>query len=149
MESFSFLKIITPNNVAIYGSLCALATYDRSELQANVIQSRFASEICLFVNKKYLKNNFYIISSFKSFLELEPQIREILFKFYDSKYAICLKLMDQIKDHLLLGKVFNYILYTMQLIIANLNLFMYLLKFKTCTCLLISTLSISPLDTDL
>lgn len=41
-------------------------------------------------------------SSFKSFLELEPQIRDILFKFNESKYAICLKLMDQIKDHLLL-----------------------------------------------
>ena len=66
--------------MAIYGCLCALATYDRRELQTNVIQS----------------------SSFKSFLELEPQIRDILFKFNESKYAICLKLMDQIKDSLLL-----------------------------------------------
>ena len=33
-------KIITPNNVAIYGTLCALATYDRQELKKNVIQSR-------------------------------------------------------------------------------------------------------------
>ena len=39
---------------------------------------------------------------FKSFLELEPQLRDILFKFNESKYAICLKLMDQIKDSLLL-----------------------------------------------
>ena len=37
---FYLIKIITPNNVAIYGSLCALATYDRRELQTHVIQSR-------------------------------------------------------------------------------------------------------------
>ena len=79
-DNFNYSEIITPNNVAIYGSLCALATYDRHELKTHVIQS----------------------SSFKSFLELEPQIRDIILKFYESKYAICLKLMDQIKDHLLL-----------------------------------------------
>ena len=66
--------------MAIYGCLCALATYDRRELQMHVIQS----------------------SAFKSFLELEPQVRDILFKFNESKYAICLKLMDQMKDHFLL-----------------------------------------------
>lgn len=60
--------------------MCALATYDRRELQTHVIQS----------------------SSFKSFLELEPQINDILQKFNESKYAICLKLMEQMKDFLML-----------------------------------------------
>lgn len=73
-------EIISPNNVAMYGGLCALATYDRSEIQKNVISS----------------------SSFKLFLELEPQLRDIIFKFYESKYASCLKLLDEIKDNLLL-----------------------------------------------
>jgi len=36
-------------------------------------------------------------SSFKLFLELEPQLRDIIFKFYESKYASCLKLLDEIK----------------------------------------------------
>ncbi|RNA22636.1 COP9 signalosome complex subunit 1 [Brachionus plicatilis] len=80
IDNFNYYEIMTPNNVATYGALCALATYDRRELQTHVIQS----------------------SSFKSFLELEPQIREILFKFNESKYAICLKLMDQMKDYLML-----------------------------------------------
>lgn len=40
IRMFYLIKIITPNNVAIYGSLCALATYDRRELQTHVIQSR-------------------------------------------------------------------------------------------------------------
>lgn len=75
-----FPEIISPNNVAMYGGLCALATYDRQEIQKNVISS----------------------SSFKLFLELEPQLRDIIFKFYESKYANCLKLLDEIKDNLLL-----------------------------------------------
>jgi len=35
-----FADMISPNNVAIYGGLCALATFDRDELQKNVISSR-------------------------------------------------------------------------------------------------------------
>lgn len=73
-------EFISPNNVAVYGGLCALATYDRKEVQKNVISS----------------------SSFKLFLELEPQLRDIIFKFYESKYASCLKLLDEIKDNLML-----------------------------------------------
>ncbi|PNF31628.1 COP9 signalosome complex subunit 1 [Cryptotermes secundus] len=75
-----FPELLSPSNVAMYGGLCALATFDRHELQKNVIFS----------------------SSFKLFLELEPQLRDIIFKFYESKYASCLKLLDEIKDNLLL-----------------------------------------------
>ncbi|XP_022089317.1 COP9 signalosome complex subunit 1-like isoform X2 [Acanthaster planci] len=75
-----FPDLLSPNNVAMYGGLCALASFDRQELQKNVISS----------------------SSFKLFLELEPQLRDIIFMFYESKYASCLKLLDDIKDNLLL-----------------------------------------------
>lgn len=44
----------------------------------------------------------FICSSFKLFLELEPQVRDIIFKFYESKYASCLKMLDEMKDNLLL-----------------------------------------------
>ncbi|RXG55120.1 COP9 signalosome complex subunit 1 [Armadillidium vulgare] len=40
--------------------------------------------------------------SFKLFLEVEPQLRDIIFKFYESKYASCLKLLDELKDTLML-----------------------------------------------
>ncbi|XP_012259039.1 COP9 signalosome complex subunit 1 isoform X1 [Athalia rosae] len=73
-------ELLSPGNVALYGGLCALATFDRHELQKQVIFS----------------------SSFKLFLELEPQLRDIIFKFYNSKYASCLKLLDEIKDNILL-----------------------------------------------
>jgi hypothetical protein len=36
-------------------------------------------------------------SSFKLFLELEPQLREIVYKLHDSKYASSLKLLDEMK----------------------------------------------------
>ncbi|XP_059613641.1 COP9 signalosome complex subunit 1b isoform X1 [Phlebotomus argentipes] len=75
-----FPEMISSSNVAMYGGLCALATFDRQELQKNVISS----------------------SSFKLFLELEPQLRDIIFKFYESKYASCLRLLDEIRDNLLL-----------------------------------------------
>nr|XP_006814657.1 PREDICTED: COP9 signalosome complex subunit 1-like isoform X2 [Saccoglossus kowalevskii] len=75
-----FPDLLSPNNAAMYGGLCALASFDRQELQKNVISS----------------------SSFKLFLELEPQLRDIIFKFYESKYASCLKMLDEVKDNLLL-----------------------------------------------
>lgn len=34
------LQLISANNIATYGSLCALATFDRQELQRLVISSR-------------------------------------------------------------------------------------------------------------
>lgn len=76
----NFPEMLSSNNVAMYGGLCALATFDRQELQKLIIQS----------------------SSFKLFLELEPQLRDIIFKFYESKYATCLRLLDEIRDNLLL-----------------------------------------------
>lgn len=108
-EHFNFSDIITANNVAVYGCLCALATYDRRELKAHVIQS----------------------SSFKSFLELEPQIREILFKFNESKYAICLKLMDQMKDHLLLDMYLSPHVNTLYSLIRHKALKQYFSPYKS------------------
>lgn len=75
-----YAEVISLHDVAVYGGLCALASFDREELQKKVLSS----------------------SSFKLFLELDPQLRDILHKFYASKYASCLLMLDQIKDNLLL-----------------------------------------------
>ena len=76
----SLNDIMSPNNVAIYGGLCALATFDRDELR-----------------KKVLHN-----SDFRLFLELEPQLREAISRFLESKYPDCLKLLDELKDAFML-----------------------------------------------
>lgn len=39
----------------------------------------------------------HVCSSFKLFLELEPQLRDVLYKFHESQYAACLKLLDEMK----------------------------------------------------
>ncbi|XP_052781933.1 COP9 signalosome complex subunit 1-like [Mya arenaria] len=75
-----FPELLSPHDVATYGALCALASFDRQELQNHVISS----------------------SSFKLFLELEPQLRDIIHKFNESNYASCLHLLDELKDNLYL-----------------------------------------------
>lgn len=37
------VQLLSPSNVAVYGGMCALATFDRQELQKNVISSRCVS----------------------------------------------------------------------------------------------------------
>lgn len=69
-------SILTPSNIAVYGSLCALATYSRDELANDLVNS----------------------SAFKQFAELEPQLREAVQKFYESKYAACLQILDSLKN---------------------------------------------------
>ncbi|KAJ3154290.1 cop9 signalosome complex subunit [Geranomyces variabilis] len=80
-----FSKVISSNDIATYGGLCALATFDRSELKKKVIDN----------------------ANFRQYLELEPQIRELLHGFYQSKYALCLKLMSELKNNLYLDLWFN------------------------------------------
>ena len=52
--SADFGDIIAPADVAIYGGICALATFDRTELRTRVLDN----------------------ISFRSFLELCPELRE-------------------------------------------------------------------------
>ncbi|KAI8991021.1 26S proteasome subunit RPN7-domain-containing protein [Mycotypha africana] len=64
--------IISPNDIAIYGSLCALITYSRNELYTKVLNN---------VN-------------FKSFLVMEPDLYHLVESFYKSKYAVCFDLLE-------------------------------------------------------
>ncbi|CAL4063569.1 unnamed protein product, partial [Meganyctiphanes norvegica] len=64
-------------------------------------------------------------SSFKLFLEVEPQLRDIIFKFYESKYASCLKLLDELKDTLMLDMYLAPHLNTLYTRIRNRALIQY------------------------
>jgi len=74
----NFGTCVSAKDIAIYGGLCALAEMDRGELYRNVI------------------NNF----SFRSYLELVPQMQTIIQDFYDSNYANCLQSLDILKNDL-------------------------------------------------
>jgi len=73
-------EIISPNDIAIYGGLCALTSFDRTELKRKVIEN----------------------TKFKTYLELEPQILDLINAFYNSKYITMLEILDNIKPSLLL-----------------------------------------------
>lgn len=76
----TFNDVLTANDVAIYGGLCALASMSRAELQEEVLEN----------------------SSFRSFLELEPQIRRAINLFCASKYGQCLGILEGYRaDYLL------------------------------------------------
>lgn len=76
----SYNEVITPNDVAVYGGLCALASMDRNELQTRVLEN----------------------SSFRNYLELEPHIRRAISFFVSSKYSSCLAILDAYKPDYLL-----------------------------------------------
>lgn len=72
--------VMSPNDVAVYGGLCALATMERNEL-----------------HKKVLEN-----SNFRTYLELEPQIRRAITFFVNSRYSACLNIIEDYRaDYLL------------------------------------------------
>ncbi|XP_009349943.1 COP9 signalosome complex subunit 1 [Pyrus x bretschneideri] len=73
-------EVIAPQDVATYGGLCALATFDRMELKNKVIDNL----------------------NFRNFLELVPEVRELINDFYTSHYASCLDYLGNLKANLLL-----------------------------------------------
>ncbi|KAF2076541.1 hypothetical protein CYY_002155 [Polysphondylium violaceum] len=75
-----FSDVLSQQDIAIYGGLCALATFDRSELKKKVIDD----------------------PTFKQFMELVPEVRELINDFYNSKYGSCLSYLDKLKPSLLL-----------------------------------------------
>jgi len=75
-----FNDVIAPEDIAIYGSLCALAEYDRRELKMEVLDN----------------------PQFQNYLELVPRLGECLSDFYNSKYAPCLAYLESLKNDLML-----------------------------------------------
>ena len=76
----TFSSMIAAEDIAVYGSLTALATLDRNEIR-----------------KKMLDN-----SVFKSFLELAPGMRKLVNDFFLGKYGECLTYLREIQSELLL-----------------------------------------------
>jgi COP9 signalosome complex subunit 1 len=76
----SYNDVIASQDVATYGGLCALASFDRTELKNKVI------------------DNFI----FRIYLELVPEVRELINDFYFSRYASCLEYLGNLKANLLL-----------------------------------------------
>lgn len=73
-------NIATPNDVAVYGGLLALASMDRQELQERVLDN----------------------SGFRNYLELEPHIRKAVSMFVNGRYSACLAMLEAFRTDYLL-----------------------------------------------
>ncbi|ATZ54385.1 hypothetical protein BCIN_10g03920 [Botrytis cinerea B05.10] len=76
----TYNTIVSPNDIAVYGGLCALATIDRNKLQKTVLEN----------------------SDFRTYLEMEPHIRRAIQAFVGSKYSACLEILESYKSDYLL-----------------------------------------------
>ena len=79
-DESSYNEVMTPNDVAVYGGLCALVSMDRKQLLSDVLEN----------------------GGFRAFLELEPHIRAAITSFCAAKYAQCLSTLEDYRSDLLL-----------------------------------------------
>ena len=66
-------KTITPSDIAVYGTLCALATLSRGAITAQVIQN----------------------DVFAVYLEQEPYVRDLVSAYMGSKFKTVLDLLER------------------------------------------------------
>jgi COP9 signalosome complex subunit 1 len=90
LASINFQRqVLSSNDIAIYGGLCALATMDSGELKTRVLENQ----------------------NFRQFLELEPHLRRAINMFCSSKFSSCLSVLDSYaadyKLDLYMGNHFN------------------------------------------
>lgn len=107
----SYNEVITSNDVAVYGGLCALASMDRIELQRRV-----------------LDNN-----SFRNFLELEPHIRRAISFFCNSKFRPCLEILEAYRTDYLLDVYLQRHFATIYARIRTKSIKQYLVPFSCVT----------------
>eukprot|EP00927_Polykrikos_kofoidii_P041176 TRINITY_DN3509_c0_g2_i1.p1 TRINITY_DN3509_c0_g2~~TRINITY_DN3509_c0_g2_i1.p1 ORF type:complete len:422 (-),score=63.54 TRINITY_DN3509_c0_g2_i1:58-1323(-) len=74
----SFTDVLVPQDVAVYGVLCALASLDRNEIQSKLLGS----------------------SHFRECLDLVPQLRDLMVDFCSCRYAACLASLVKLREFL-------------------------------------------------
>ncbi|KAM0334414.1 hypothetical protein ACHAQA_001440 [Verticillium albo-atrum] len=79
-DGAEYNNIASPNDVAVYGGLLALATMDRKDLQRRVLDNQ----------------------NFRTFLELEPHIRKAISLFVNGRYSACLAILNSYRPDFLL-----------------------------------------------
>ncbi|KAF2741310.1 PCI-domain-containing protein [Polyplosphaeria fusca] len=104
-------EVLSGNDVAVYGGLCALASMDRSELQQHVLTN----------------------SDFRNFLELEPHIRRAITLFCNSKYSACLEVLEGYRTDYLLDLYLSRVLGTIYQRIRTKSIVQYFIPFSCVT----------------
>jgi COP9 signalosome complex subunit 1 len=104
-------EILTGNDVAVYGGLCALASMDRTELQ-NLVRAN---------------------SDFRNFLELEPHIRRAINLFCNSKYSACLEVLEGYRNDYLLDVHLSQLVTMIYSSIRSKSIVQYFIPFSCVT----------------
>ncbi|CAN9264411.1 unnamed protein product [Alternaria sp. RS040] len=104
-------EVISGNDIAVYGGLCALAYMDRSDLQNKVLAN----------------------SEFRNFLELEPHIRRAITLFCNSKYSACLEVLEGYRNDYLLDVYLSKMLNTIYSRIRTKSIVQYFIPFSCVT----------------
>lgn len=111
IPSSTYNEIASRNDVAIYGGLLALATMDRKELQANVLDN----------------------SPFRVFLELEPHIRKAVTYFVNGRYSACIETLEAYRTDYLLDIYLQKHISTIYAKIRSKCIVQYLIPFSCVT----------------
>ncbi|KAJ6086856.1 hypothetical protein N7467_005770 [Penicillium canescens] len=105
----NYNELITPNDVAVYGGILALATMTREELQRNVLDN----------------------TSFRNFLELEPHIRRAIAFFCNFKFRPCLDILEAYRSDYLLDLHLQPYLETLYKRIRTKSIKQYMVPFSS------------------
>lgn len=103
--------IISPNDIAVYGGLCALASMGRNELHKRVLEN----------------------SHFRTYLELEPHIRRAINFFVNSRYTACLDILDAYRADYLLDVHLHKHVENLYYLIRSKSIVQYFIPFSCVT----------------
>ena len=68
-----YFQLVAPGDIAIYGTLCALATFQRSAIKSRILEN----------------------SIFGSYIEQEPYMRELIEAYMNSNFKVVLELLSR------------------------------------------------------
>lgn len=104
-------SLMTGNDIAVYGGLCALASMHRQELQSLVLDN----------------------ADFRNFLELEPHIRRAISLFCGAKYTQCLAILESYRNDYLLDLFLSPHVNNLYQMIRSKSIVQYFIPFSSVT----------------
>ncbi|VDN56104.1 unnamed protein product [Dracunculus medinensis] len=117
LENFHYPELLSPKDIACYGTFCSMATFSRNE-----------------VKKRVLTNQ-----SFRKFLESEPKLVELLQKFCKSDFAAFFDILEEIRYPLLLDIFFGPRMNELCKMIRHQAIIQYFLPFEAADIVKMST----------
>ena len=114
--------IMSPNDVAIYGGLCALASMERIELQSRVLDN----------------------SNFRAYLEMEPHIRRAITFFVNSRYSQCLSILEAYRVDYFLDIHLQKHVDTLYYLVRSKSIVQYFIPFSCVTLDSLNTAFAAP-----